>query len=124
MYGYLEKYQIDDLYDKCNFAVDSLGWHRSGVKIGTSIKTREYLAKGLPILASTPIDMFPSGWEYAFYAPIDDSPICVKDIVKFYLEKIKGNKLNDLIRSIAFEKCDMKSMMLPIIKELLNGYNC
>ena len=70
-YGLVNKDKLDEIYDIADIAVESLGWHRSKVKFGTSIKTREYLAKGLPIIASSVMDMFPDGFEYAYYAKID-----------------------------------------------------
>ena len=121
-YGFLEKAQIDEVYDKCNLAVESLGWHRSKVSVGTSLKTREYVAKGLPILASTEMDIFPGGWEYAYYAPIDDSPIEIDQVVTFFDGIYDGTDPNELafkIRKIAFERCDMKAMMKPVINYFL-----
>lgn len=117
-YGYMTKKEIDNIYDKCDIAVESLGWHRSKVSMGTSIKTREYLAKGLPIVASTPMDIFPEGWKYAYYAPIDDSPIDINEVLHFYDEivSIKPEKeLAEEIRNIAVEKCDMSVTMKSII---------
>lgn len=121
-YGFKTKDEIDDIYDKADIAVESLGWHRSGVPMGTSIKTREYVAKGLPIIASSPMDIFPEGWKYAYYAPIDDSYIDIFEVIDFY-ESIRCDKeISDLaneIRQIAFERCDMTAMMKPIIDCLI-----
>lgn len=121
-YGFKTKEEIDEIYDKADIAVESLGWHRSGVPMGTSIKTREYVAKGLPIIASSPMDIFPKGWKYAYYAPIDDSDIDIVEVINFY-ESILCDKessaLADEIRGIAFEKCDMAAMMQPVIECLI-----
>ena len=121
MHGYQSGADLDALYNNGNIAVESLGWHRLHVEAGTSLKSREYLAKGLPILASTKMDIFPDGWEYAFYAPCDDSPINISDIIKFYDNKVREKEpceLNDTIRTLAYEKCDMKNMMKPVLEFL------
>ena len=123
-YGFKNKDEIDEIYDLCDVAVDSLGWHRSKVEIGTSIKTREYLAKGLPIIASTPMDIFPDGWDYAYYAPTDDTPIDIEKVIEFIDElriKNSAKELADEIRKICKEKCDMSVTMKPIIEYLLSG---
>ena len=122
-YGARNKAEIEDIYDECDMAVESLGWHRSQVQMGTSIKTREYVAKGMPILASTPMDIFPEGWKYAFYVPIDDSSVDIQGVVDFYDELLKTKtteELADEIRHIAYEKCDMKKMMQPIVDYFKN----
>lgn len=117
-YGAKTKEEVDDIYDKADLAVESLGWHRSNVPMGTSIKTREYVSKGMPIIASTPMDIFPDGWEYAYYAPIDESNIDINEVIEYYdnlfIEKSKEDLAKE-IRTIAYEKCDMKAMMKPII---------
>ncbi len=126
-YGFKTTKEIDKIYDKCNLAVDSLGWHRSKVSLGTSLKSREYLAKGLPIIASTPMDIFPDGWEYAFYAPIDDSSININDVISFYdniHQNIGEAELSVKIRNIAYEKCDMSAMMKPVIDYLEGESGC
>ena len=118
-YGARTKEEIDDIYDKADIAVESLGWHRSNVPMGTSIKTREYVSKGMPIIASSPMDIFPHGWEYAYYASIDESNINVKEVIVFFDKLFKNRSKEDLaaeIRAIAYEKCDMKAMMRPIIE--------
>lgn len=121
-YGSKTKEEIDEIYDKADIAVESLGWHRSKVSVGTSIKTREYVSKGLPIIASSPMDIFPDGWEYAYYAPIDESNIDMNDVIEFYdnlfIEKSKESLAKE-IRKIAYERCDMKTMMKPIADYLL-----
>lgn len=117
-YGSKTKAEVEDIYDICDMAVESLGWHRSQVTMGTSLKTREYVAKGMPILASTPMDIFPDGWEYAYYAPIDDSAIDIQAVVDFYSAITAGKDIKEFaneIRRIAYERCDMKAMMKPII---------
>lgn len=117
-YGSKTKEEIDEIYDKADVAVESLGWHRSKVSVGTSIKTREYVSKGMPIIASSPMDIFPDGWEYAYYAPIDESNIDMNDIIEFYDNLFIGKTKEDLakeIRKIAYQRCDMKIMMKPII---------
>lgn len=117
-YGARTKDEIDEIYDKADIAVESLGWHRSKVPMGTSIKTREYVAKGMPIIASSPMDIFPEGWKYAYYAPIDESNICIREVIDFYdnlfLNRSKES-LSSEIRTIAYQNCDMKVMMQTII---------
>lgn len=121
-YGSKTKEEIDDIYDKADIAVESLGWHRSKVSVGTSIKTREYVSKGMPIIASSPMDIFPDGWEYAYYAPIDESDIDMNKVIEFYDNLFAEKSKEDLakeIREIAYQRCDMKIMIKPLADYLL-----
>lgn len=119
LYGYQDQESINEIYNKCEIAIESLGWHRSHVNKGTSLKSREYLAKGLPIVASTQMDVFLKDSKYVLYIAEDDSPVNILDIIDFY-NKIYSNEerqtVNSKIRNIAYENCDMSIVMKPIIE--------
>ena len=50
--GPLHGEALDALLEKCNLGVDSLGRHRTGISVLSSLKSREYGAKGIPIINS------------------------------------------------------------------------
>lgn len=51
-YGELSGKELDDVFDKCHIGVDSLARHRSGNNSNNSLKSKEYIVRGLPILKS------------------------------------------------------------------------
>lgn len=125
IYGYLSPQESAKIYDKCDIAIESLAWHRIHVKIGSTLKVREYLAKGMPIFASSPMDVVPKEWEYAAYAPIDDSPIDIASVIAFY-KKIYGEKTQEEvikeIRQFAMEHCDINRTLNRIVEYWRNKY--
>ncbi|MFK5655764.1 hypothetical protein ACIA4K_04025 [Lactobacillus delbrueckii subsp. bulgaricus] len=50
MVGKKEKEELDYYYNICDIGIDSMGRHRSNVYYNSSLKGKEYLAKGLPIV--------------------------------------------------------------------------
>lgn len=85
-HGPVPRNKLDSYYDLGDFAIESLGAHRRKViKYSYSIKSREYLAKGMPFIFSTPIDL--SQYEpipYCFKASEDESPIDIKSLIDYY----------------------------------------
>ena len=50
-------YELDFVYNKCNIAIDACGRHRSGVYYNSSLKGKEYCAKGLPIVSGVETEL-------------------------------------------------------------------
>lgn len=75
--------ELDEIYDKCDIAVSSLGLHRIGVKNQASVlKSREYAAKGMPMISSIEIDVFKEKeFKYIRYFPEDETPIDMKKVL-------------------------------------------
>lgn len=77
--------QLSEIYSYCSIAFDSLGRHRCGVEYNSTLKGKEYLAKGLPIVSGvkTELDGI-NDFHYYYRVPADDSPIDFKKIAQFY----------------------------------------
>lgn len=119
VYGKKYGKELDDLYDKADIALDSLGRHRSKVYYNSTLKGKEYLAKGLPIVSgvATELDFDPC-FPYYLRVPADDTDINVNDIVNFYNKVIymkKDYKLNEWIRNYAEENFSMYKCFQPIL---------
>lgn len=108
---------LDEIYNKCDIGVSSLGLHRTGVTEQTSeLKSREYSAKGLPVISSTIIDIFkPGEYKYVQYVPQDDTPIDMHQIVHFYQTFSQEGDIRYKIRDYAYKKCDQSVVSLPVI---------
>lgn len=112
-YGLLQSKELDEVYDIADIAVDALGRHRVGVKYNSSIKGKEYLAKGLPIVSGVETEL--DGDENCpFYYRVisDETLVNIKEIVIFY-KKLCGRYINkeDMIfeiRNYAKKNFDME----------------
>lgn len=111
IYGFKGGDELDIIYEKADIAINSLAIHRIGLKTESTIKSKEYAAKGLPIVSSYEIDAF-SGEDndrYVLKVKPDDTPIDIESLVQFYF-KIYSNKNTDmpsLIRKASQNRSDM-----------------
>ena len=110
--------ELDKIYDKCDIAVECLGLHRKGLTLSSSLKSREYAAKGLPMITSTDIDIFNADkYPYICQFPSDETAIDIDRLVKFYDTIYGGKNKNEIassIREYAKELGDIKVVMEPI----------
>lgn len=122
-YGEKRGRDLDNIYDQCNLAVASLGMYRIGYQTAVSLKVREYLAKGLPVITGSKVDLFESDdFPYYLEFPNDSSDIDVAKIVCFYdtvYQQKTVKELNILIRNYALARCDMGMAMRPVIEYML-----
>jgi glycosyltransferase involved in cell wall biosynthesis len=120
-HGMLNLEELQEIYDGCVIAINTLGAHRIGLyeKI-SSIKTREYGAKGLPIVSSIPIDYFGQSNPFVKMVPADESPIEIDDIITFFDQLNAAYEspflLAQTIRDYAKDKASEVQMMDPILE--------
>jgi glycosyltransferase involved in cell wall biosynthesis len=74
--------ELDDVFDQCQFAIGSLGRHRSGITVIKTLKNREYATRGIPFIYSEQDSDF-DHQSYIIKAPADDSPINIQEIIDF-----------------------------------------
>ena len=117
-YGYCIGDKLNQLYDMGTIAAETLGLHRVGIALSSSLKSREYLSKGLPIITSVNIDVIPRDYPYILRVESNDNAIDIDNLVKFHnkvYEKGIGVVSNE-IRHFAEEHCDMVRAM-QVVKE-------
>ena len=91
--NHLEKYiilhgkkhgdELDQIFDKCDFGIGSLGRHRVGIDKIKTLKNREYAARGIPFIYSETDEDFDEK-TYVLKAPADETPIDINRIIDFY----------------------------------------
>ena len=93
--GKKSKNEIDSYVDNSHFAIGSLGNHRVDSFYGSALKTKEYIARGIP---------FVYGWNekvlerfsYALKLPLNDNDIEINKIIDFY-KSIENKNLSEEI---------------------------
>lgn len=111
--------ELDNLYNEADIALIAFGMYKVGydAPIG-AIKSRECLAKGIPMISGSPIDVLNEAFPYARIFPNDKTPVDMNEVVKFYRsfsEKDK-NENAKLIHQYAKEHADMAVVMRPIVE--------
>nr|MCR5032311.1 glycosyltransferase [Lachnospiraceae bacterium] len=129
-HGSLYGKALDDLYDVMDLAVETLGMHRKGIALSSSLKSKEYALKGLPILTSCKLDAFPEeACEFVLMLPQGEQEICFHEILDFYKKLYydensgswsldKKKELTAYISDYAKEHCDMYVTMQDTVQKL------
>lgn len=112
--------QLDEMYDDSDIALASFGMYKLGIyeKLG-ALKTRECLAKGMPLITGCEIEGLEDDYKYVRNFPNNATSVDIEEVVKFY-EKIKQENpekkaIANRIREYAIQHVSMKSVMQPII---------
>lgn len=113
--------ELDKIYDRCELALDALARHRSKVYYNSSLKGKEYGAKGLPIISGveTELDSDPN-YKYYLRVPADETMVNINTIIKFYDYVYHGaeskEQIINLIRSYSQNYFDYENGFQPVIK--------
>lgn len=74
--------ELDEVFNQCQFAIGSLGRHRSGITVIKTLKNREYATRGIPFIYSEQDSDF-DHQPYIIKAPADETPIDIQQIIDF-----------------------------------------
>lgn len=116
-YGNQAGEELNKIYQKADMAVSSLGLHRIGLESASTLKDREYGARGLLMISSHQIDFFDENSPYVYYIPADESPVDIQKVVEFYEHLANEEKLDQIgreIREITRKSADMSATFQPI----------
>lgn len=83
LYGNRHGNELDELFEKADMAIGSLGRHRSNITCVKTLKNREYAARGLAFAYSETDDDFDEK-PYVLKVPADETPIDIQTIIDFY----------------------------------------
>jgi len=130
-YGFLNGKALDQIYDKSDIGLDALGRHRVGVYYNSTIKGKEYVAKGLPIISGVKTELdYIENFDYYLKVPADDSAVEMERVISFY-DRLFTNEENVInltnnVRLIAVEYFSYKKVMAPIVdflnqKQVIKG---
>ncbi len=124
-HGILLGKKLDQIYNLCDLAVTPLGVYKINLNYISSLKTREYLAKGIPIIYTCQDGAIKPDYPYGLEVPNDSSLIDIDSVIDFYDRIYDGSydkKLETIkcIRSYAEETVSMDKVMQPIIEYIEN----
>lgn len=103
LYGKKHGEELDEIFDKCDFGVGSLGRHRVGIDDIKTLKNREYAARGIPFIYSETDTDFDKK-AYVLKMPADESAIKIDDIIHFYQQlSITPQQIRDSIEDLSWK---------------------
>jgi glycosyltransferase involved in cell wall biosynthesis len=119
-HGFKGGRELDAIYNQCHIAIGTLGFHRIGITNSSSLKNREYFARGLPIVLSTTDKDMPATLPYVLYLPEGESPVDVAAIVAFAKRVYTNANVNEQIRDFAEKQVSWNSKIKTVLSYLEN----
>lgn len=82
-YGYKSGKDLDEIYNKSDIGIGSLGNFRKGILNGGALKNQEYCAKGLPFIIAGYDDNY-KDVDFMYKVTADESLINLNEIINWY----------------------------------------
>ncbi|MCM1134082.1 MAG: glycosyltransferase [Clostridium sp.] len=117
-YPTLLKEKLDEVYEKGDVALSSLGWYKDGIQMENTLKSKEYMAKGLPMVSCCRLYGIDKDYPFVCQMPNDNSPIDIEKVLRFYDELSKSysrREMQNFIRNYAKKVVDMSVVMKPVV---------
>lgn len=115
-YGFKSGDELDEIYRKADIGVSALGFHRLGVFYASPLKSKEYFAKGLPVVGTTvEHDVLASKCKVFYFSiPENDTALDIKALIEFYDELRMKQYTNRVIVDTAKKCFEWKTIMEPV----------
>lgn len=113
LHGPLHGDELDAQFERADFAIGSLGRHRSGITYIKTLKNREYAARGFAFAYSETDEDFDS-MPYVWKVPADESPIDIPKLIEFQRSlKITPAEIRESVRPLSW-----KAQMQKVVGEI------
>lgn len=119
LYGARHGEELNALFNQADFAIGSLGRHRSGITHIKTLKNREYAARGFSFAYSETDDDF-ERMPYIFKVPADESPIDLNQLIHFFRAQTMSPAE---IRNSIIEKLSWQAQMQQVINQCVTINN-
>ena len=113
-HGTLFGEELTYVFNQCQFAIGSLGRHRSGITVIKTLKNREYATRGIPFVYSEQDSDF-DHQPYVLKAPADESPLDIQQIIDFmYHFTMKPEEIRKTVEHLTW-KIQMQKVITALI---------
>lgn len=114
-FGYLHGKELDRLFDDAHVAVGTLGLFRIGLQSASTLKSREYCARGLPLLVSGKDPDFDPPPPFVHVVPNRDEAVDIAAVVSWFGALEPNSCTTMTIRKYALENLDFKQKLPTLI---------
>jgi hypothetical protein len=112
-YGPLTGPPLDELARQCHIAIGTLGIHRKGVLVNSSLKHREYCSRGIPFIYSSDDPDF-KNCTFALKVTADDVPIPIAQLLEFD-KRCRDQNLRSQMRPYATEQLSWRQKISQVL---------
>jgi len=123
--GHINKENADLLFDSIHLGIGALAVHRKGLKSTTTIKSREYFARGLPFVFGhhdPDLSDSPEALRFCKQIPANDGPMDLEEVINWYNNLNYSKEIADEMHAFSLKYLDynVKMQRLVFFKEHLN----
>ncbi len=118
-HGKMHGKELDEMYNKADIGVGSLGIHRTEIKKTNTLKIMEYMAKGIPVICEHSELGIPLTSKFRLTVSDDENSIDLFKVLEFYDSLYVGTKISNLVNSIRNEcrdNCNIKAGLSEVLK--------
>ena len=123
--GRLTGSKLEDVYNITDIGACSFGRYKSGIDVIGDLKSREFMAKGIPMICGCSIDVLKDkDYDYSLYFPNDNSTVDINRIVEWYenLLQLKGlEELTKTIRNSARNWIDYSVTFNDVVNQIVDN---
>lgn len=120
-HGFLHGEELNEIYDLCDIGLEILAPHRKEIAISASLKSREYISRGMPFVSACELDICSLGYDE--YCRIKDSeePVNIDNVINYYsdFKSMRVRKMAQM-RHFAEQYLNMDYSMHEVI-DFLHG---
>jgi hypothetical protein len=107
-----------EIFQRADLAIGTLGMHRKNLDYDSSLKHREYCARGIPFILSTSDSSFPESLNFVKYVPSSNEAIDINSLLGF-LDEIQENNITPAdIRQYAIDHLGWKGRVQTLLDSL------
>ncbi len=111
--------ELDAVFDEADIALDSLAIHRLNLPRSSSLKAREYCARGIPFVLASDDPDFPPELPFVHRVPSNDAPLDLSTLVEFYAQLRQTTPtVHQQMRDYAEEHLTWKAKLQPLVHYL------
>jgi hypothetical protein len=82
--------ELDAVFDNADVALDSLATHRLDLPCSSSLKAREYCARGVPFVTATQDPDFPECLDFIHRVSSTDQPLNISAVREFHEQILRS----------------------------------
>lgn len=114
--------ELTALYNHADIGVCSFGDYKEGCYWSSALKTREYLARGLPMITASREDVFQNkNVDFCQEFENNSNPVDMRKVITFYEKTYSEGRavLSKRIRAFAKENVDNRVTFMPVIQYVM-----
>lgn len=117
-YGKKGGIELDEIYNKIDIGICSLGCYKKKIFLSSELKSREYLARGVPFVVGVTLDIKEVlDKEMFLEVPNDSSVLNIEEIIEFYdlLQNRNREQFSKELRRFALNNLSIQATMKSVL---------